>query len=90
MKRRTLEKQYLLPVEYTFVIPEPDVIVNEPPTKCIAVYQAALNYSLKFPLHPVIKDVLNKYELAPALVVPTSSHNICSFSATCELHGPGI
>ncbi|KAJ8448735.1 hypothetical protein Cgig2_011356 [Carnegiea gigantea] len=34
---------------------------------------------------PPVKEILNKYELAPAQVVPTSWHNICSFIATCEL-----
>ncbi|KAJ8421146.1 LOW QUALITY PROTEIN: hypothetical protein Cgig2_027444 [Carnegiea gigantea] len=60
LKRTTLEKEYLLPVGYTFVIPEPDVTIKEPLAKCIAVYQAALNYSLRFPLHPVIVDILIK------------------------------
>lgn len=35
----------------------------------------------------VIVEILNKYELAPAQVVPTSWHNVCSFIATCELRG---
>ncbi|KAJ8419343.1 hypothetical protein Cgig2_003520 [Carnegiea gigantea] len=36
LKRSVLEKQYLLPAEYSFVIPEPDATMNEPPAKCIA------------------------------------------------------
>ncbi|KAJ8419987.1 hypothetical protein Cgig2_025350 [Carnegiea gigantea] len=87
LKRSALEKPYLLPAEYAFVIPELDATVNEPPAKCIAVYQAALNYSVCFPLHSVIREILNKYELAPAPIVPTSWHNICSFIVTCELRG---
>ncbi|KAJ8420628.1 hypothetical protein Cgig2_027118 [Carnegiea gigantea] len=87
LKRSVLEKQYLLPAEYSFVIPEPDATVNEPPSKCIPVYRAALNYDLHFPLHPVTKKILNKCELAPAQFVPTSWNNICSFIATCELRG---
>jgi len=66
LKRTTLEKEYLLPAGYTFVIPEPNATVNEPPAKCIAVYHATLNYGLRFPLHPAIVDILTKYELAPA------------------------
>ncbi|KAJ8435431.1 hypothetical protein Cgig2_013929 [Carnegiea gigantea] len=87
LKRTSLEKQYLLPVGYTFVIPEADATVNEPPTKCIAVYRTTLNYNLRFPLHLVIEETLNKYELAPAQVMPTSWHNIRSFIATCERRG---
>ncbi|KAJ8429797.1 hypothetical protein Cgig2_015629 [Carnegiea gigantea] len=87
LKRTTLEKKYLLPVGYTFMIPEPDATVNEPPAKCIVVYCATLNYGLRFPFHPVTEDILTKYELAPAQVVPTSWHSICSFIATCELRG---
>jgi len=59
--------------------------VNESPVKFIAVYRAALDYGLGFPLHPVIREILIKYELASALVVPTSWYNICSFITTCEL-----
>jgi len=87
LKRSALEKQYLLPTEYSFVIPEPDAIVNEPPAKCIVVYRAALHYGVRFPLHPVIREIINKYELALAQIVPTSWHNICSFIVTCELCG---
>ncbi|KAJ8429239.1 hypothetical protein Cgig2_026275 [Carnegiea gigantea] len=87
LKRFALETQYLLPAEYSFVLPEPDATMNEPPAKCIAVYRAALNYGLRFPLHPVIREILNKYELAPAQIVPTSWHNICSLIGTCELRG---
>ena len=61
--------------------------MNEPSAKCITFHRAALNYNLRFPLHPVIEEILNKYELAPVQVVPTSWHNICSFIATCKLCG---
>jgi len=87
LKRLALEKQYLLPAEDFFIILEPDATVNEPPAKCIVVYWVALNYGFLFPLHPVIKEILNKYELAPAQIVPTSWHNICSFIVTCKLCG---
>lgn len=53
-------------------MPEPDDTVNEPPANSIVVYRAALDYGLRFPLHPAIKDILNRYELAPAQIVPTS------------------
>ena len=69
------------------MILELDASVNEPPAKCIAVYCTPLNYGLRFPLDPVIVDILNKYELAPMQVVPTSWHNICSFITICELRG---
>ncbi|KAJ8431148.1 hypothetical protein Cgig2_026745 [Carnegiea gigantea] len=49
---------------------EADATVNELPAKCIAVYSAALNYGLRFPLQPVIEEILNKYELAPAQKAP--------------------
>ena len=87
LKRSALDKQYLLLAEYGFVMPEPNDTVTEPLAICIVVYRAALDYGLRFPLHPVVKDILNRYELAPAQIVPTSWHNICSFVATCELRG---
>ncbi|KAJ8436718.1 hypothetical protein Cgig2_027389 [Carnegiea gigantea] len=64
LKRTTLEKKYLIPAGYSFVILEANATVNKLPAKCIAVYRAALNYDLRCPLHLVIKDILNKYELA--------------------------
>ena len=48
LKWMTLEKQHLLPAGYTFVIPKADETEKELPTKCIAVYHAALNYGLSF------------------------------------------
>ncbi|KAJ8426754.1 hypothetical protein Cgig2_029423 [Carnegiea gigantea] len=76
LKRSTFEKQYLLPTGYTFVIPDADATVNEPPTKCIVVYRTALNYGLWFPLHPVIVEILNKYELAPAQRAPKETGDL--------------
>jgi len=61
--------------------------VNAPLAKSIDVYHATLNHGLRFPLHSVIEEILNKYELVPAQVVPTSWHNICLFIVTCELRG---
>ena len=61
LKSSALEKKYLLPAKSAFVILDADAIVNEPPAKCIAVYRAALNYSLCIRLHPVIVEILNKY-----------------------------
>ena len=66
---------------------EANATVNDQPAESIAIYRVALNYGLRFPLHPVIEDILNKYELAPTQVVPMSWYNICSFITTCELHG---
>ena len=66
LKRLVLEEQHLVPAGYRFVLPEADSIVNKPPSKCIVMYQAAFSYGVGFPLHPVIVDILNKYELAPA------------------------
>ncbi|KAJ8438040.1 hypothetical protein Cgig2_014169 [Carnegiea gigantea] len=82
LKRSALEKQYLLPAGYTFVILEVGATVNEPPTKCIAVYRAALNYDLRFPLHLVIVEILNKYELAPAWLCP---HHGTTFAPSSQL-----
>ncbi|KAJ8427306.1 hypothetical protein Cgig2_032955 [Carnegiea gigantea] len=87
LKRLALEKLYLLRAGYTFVIPEKNATVNELLAKCIAVYCVTLDYDLRFPLYLMIEEILNKYELASIQVVPTSRHNVCSFIATCELHG---
>ncbi|KAJ8425245.1 hypothetical protein Cgig2_015852 [Carnegiea gigantea] len=86
LKRQVLEEKYLLPTGYKFIIPDADATVNKPPSKCIAIYWAAFSYDVRIPLHPVIVEILNKYELAPTQIVPTSWHNICSFIIMCELH----
>ena len=46
LKRSALEKKYLLPAEYSFVITEADAAMNEPPAKCIAVYRATVSVFL--------------------------------------------
>jgi len=86
LKRPTLEDKYLLPVVYKFIIPDPEAIANKPASKCIAIYRAAFSYDVRFPLHPIIMEILNNYELAPAQIVPMSWYNIYSFIATCKLH----
>ena len=60
-----LEKQYLLPAEYTLVIPEANATVNESTAKCMVVYRVTLNYGPRFPLHSMIEEILNKYQLVP-------------------------
>jgi len=65
-KKNTLKTKYLLPMGYSFVIPEADAIVNEPPLNCIAIHRVAFYYDVRFPLHPVIVDILRKFELTLA------------------------
>ena len=48
---------------------------------------AAFSYGVRFSFHLVIMDILNKNELAPVQIIPMSWHNICSFTAMCELRG---
>ncbi|KAJ8429947.1 hypothetical protein Cgig2_003515 [Carnegiea gigantea] len=76
LKRTTLEKKYFLFGGYSFVILEADTTVNELPPKCVTIYRVAFNYDVQFSLHLAIVEILNKYKLAPAQVVPTSWHNI--------------
>ena len=40
--------EYLLPLEYSFVIPKVNDIVKRPPPDCIAVYLDAFKYGLRF------------------------------------------
>ena len=87
LKRLVLEEKYLLPVGYKFIIPDVDATLNKSPSKCITIYRVAFSYGVRFPLHPVIIEILNKYELAPAQIVPMPQCNMFSFIATCELRG---
>ncbi|KAJ8423526.1 hypothetical protein Cgig2_030021 [Carnegiea gigantea] len=72
LTRLALEEKYLLPAGYRFVLPEADATVNKPPAKCIAMYQATFSYGVRFLLHLMIMDILNKYDLVPAQTAPTS------------------
>jgi len=86
LKRLALEGKYLLPAGYKFTISNADATVNKPPPGCIAIYRATLTYGLRFPPYEVIINILNKYELAPAQIIPTLCHNICSFVTAYELN----
>ncbi|KAJ8425077.1 hypothetical protein Cgig2_028794 [Carnegiea gigantea] len=68
LKRTALEKKYLLPTGYNFIIPEADATVNKPPQKCIAIYRLAFNYGIQFPLHPAI--LLAPSGKKPAISLP--------------------
>lgn len=72
LKRSALEEKYLLPAGYKFIIPDTNATVNKLPSNYIAIYRAAFSYDVRFPLLPVIMKILNKYELAPERIVPTS------------------
>ncbi|KAJ8436354.1 hypothetical protein Cgig2_009919 [Carnegiea gigantea] len=86
LQRPTLEKKYLLPAGYKFIIPDADAIINRPPSKCIVIYRTAFSCGVRFLLHPIIVEILSKYELALAQIMPMSWRNICSFMETCVLH----
>jgi len=66
LKKHVLEEKYLLSAGYEFIIPDVDTFVNSPPPRCIAIYRAAFLYELRFPLYPVIIEILNKYDIVPA------------------------
>jgi len=61
-----LEEKCLLLTGYKFMLSDPNAIVNRSPPRCMAVYQAALSYSLHFPLYELILEILNRCELAIA------------------------
>jgi len=85
LKRLVWEEKYLLLATYKFVLPDTDATVNRPPLGCIAIYQLALTYGLRFRLHEVILEIHNKYELVPTQIASASCHNICSFIAIYEV-----
>ena len=62
LKRSAREEKYPLPAGYRFVFPKADAIVNKLPTKCIAMYRVAFTHGVGFSLHPVIVEILNKYD----------------------------
>ena len=84
-KEAGLRGEVCPPTGYKFAIPDPHATVDRPPQGCIVVYWAALFYGLRFPLHRVVVEILNKYKFTLAQVMPTSWHNVYSFIATCEL-----
>jgi len=72
LNRPALEEKYLLPTRYKFKIPDTDATINKPPFKCITIYRAIFSYNVRFLVHLVIMEILNKYELVPAQILPTS------------------
>ncbi|KAJ8419891.1 hypothetical protein Cgig2_017701 [Carnegiea gigantea] len=90
LKRSAVEKQYLLPAEYSFVIPKANAIVNELPAKCIAVYRATLNYGLRFPLHPVVMEILNNSGVQSRLYRSKGSQGDRELRVALLQHRPGF
>jgi len=64
LKRPSLDEKYLLPTVYKFIILDADATVNKLPLKSIVVYRAAFSNGVRLPLHSVIVEIPNKYELA--------------------------
>ncbi|KAJ8424806.1 hypothetical protein Cgig2_025390 [Carnegiea gigantea] len=52
LKRMALEEKYLLPLGYKFIIHDVDCTLNKPPSMCIAIYQVAFSYDVRFLLRP--------------------------------------
>ena len=60
--------------------------------KYFGYYEAAIDASLRFPLHPAVKDILAGYRLGLWQLTPNSWVNILGFVAACEMQGvtPGF
>lgn len=53
----------------------------------MALYEAFFKAGLRLPLHPFILNLLDRYELVPAQLVPNSIRTIVGFLVLCHLHG---
>ena len=76
-----------IPSEFRVELARPRERVHNPPAGWLGVYEEAMRVSLRFPLHPFVVKLLDRYALSLAQIAPNSWHHIIGFLSLCSLHG---
>ena len=76
-----------VPREFQLVLAGPQGRVHAPPVGSIGVYKEALKVGLRFPLHPFVGRVMERFELSLAQVMPNLWDYIIGFLSLYSLLG---
>lgn len=74
-------------VKEKFVIPSPGTAITQTTDNTFAVYKAALDISLRFPLSSFIINILKAYGIGIAQLTPQSWCHILAYMAVCRVRG---
>lgn len=50
----------------------------------IFLYEDSLKAGLRFPLHPLVKEIMRFYNICPTMVAPNSWRSIIGFISMCS------
>ena len=81
------DKLYCFGPGYNFVIPSADSSVCNPPDGTTTVYLKHLEFGLRFPLNPEVKNILKAMNVALCQLHPICIRKIVGFVWTCKFLG---
>ena len=82
-----LRSLYFIPREFGLTLTSTNDRICFLPAGSIGVYEEALKVGLRFPLHPFIKRVLDRFSLGLAQIALNSWCHIVGFVCLCNLIG---
>ena len=80
-----LRSLYYIPGEFGLTLASNSDRVCFPSATSVGVYEEALKAGFRFPLHPFIKRVLERFSLGLAHIAPNSWCHIVGFICLCNL-----
>ncbi|KAK4487559.1 hypothetical protein RD792_005791 [Penstemon davidsonii] len=84
-----LKREYgrYLPSDFEIIIPSPEERVNTPPPNCRAFYTSHFEHGLRFPLSPILRQLLETFFVFLTQLVPNAIAFIMAFSVLMVARG---
>lgn len=82
-----LWSQFEIPLEYKLRVATESNPAHTPPPGYMVVYDQQLPRGIKFPLHNLVKDILNFWKLALGQITPNGYRLIMGFLIMCQCAG---
>ena len=71
--------------EFGLILASSDDRIHVPPMGCVEIYEKVVKAGLRFPLHPFVKRVMERFSLSLAQVAPNSWRYIVRFMCLCGM-----
>lgn len=79
-----IRRKYGVPPEIVLTLPRPEHRVSQRLEDGVFFYEDSLKAGLRFPLHPLVKEIMRFYNICPTMVAPNSWRSIIGFISMCH------
>lgn len=86
----SIRRTFNIGEDYEIIFPGKKAYAHEAPEGSLVVYLAQMRAGLRFPLHPLFKDIIRFWKLQLGQIMSNGIRVIIGFILLCKMHGVSI